>query len=219
LRRGTLTQDAPRRRCSGGSPRPEAPAGHNGRRWPFRKTSHSSHSTYTDAHRLGIWIYDAFAAEAARDGWRSTGGVMPLFHEISREIEGGSYELYAEVAQAHGDRDRQTPGRALEPSRSGFLPDSVQRWKPSETNIRCRSSPRSTNWGCVEHRRQASGPDQAPHPRPTSTWSSRAAGPLLQARTAPFHRVRPAHGGQARLGARGRQPLHDVAPCINSGAQ
>ena len=43
-------------------------------------------------------IFEAFSAEAERDGIQIERGVlMPLFHEISREIEGGSYELYAEV--------------------------------------------------------------------------------------------------------------------------
>ena len=43
-------------------------------------------------------IYEAFAKEAERDGFEIDRAVLiPLFHEISREIEGGSYELYAEV--------------------------------------------------------------------------------------------------------------------------
>ena len=44
----------------------------------------------------GIW--DAFSAEADRDGFTiERSEVIPLFHEISQQIEGGSYELYAEV--------------------------------------------------------------------------------------------------------------------------
>jgi 2-haloacid dehalogenase len=76
-------------------------------------------------------IYDAFAAEAARDDFeidRAT--LMPLFHEISREIEGGSYELYAEVLRRTAIEIAKRLDWALEPSRSGFLPDSVQRWAP-----------------------------------------------------------------------------------------
>jgi len=76
-------------------------------------------------------IYDAFAAEAARDDFeidRAT--LMPLFHEISREIEGGSYELYAEVLRRTAIEIAKRLDWALEPSRSGFLPDSVQRWTP-----------------------------------------------------------------------------------------
>src|ERR1700719_3199751 len=81
-------------------------------------------------------IYDAFAAEAARDDFeidRAT--LMPLFHEISRKIEGGSYELYAEVLRRTAIEIAKRTGWPLEPSRSGFLPDSVQRWTPfRETN-------------------------------------------------------------------------------------
>src|SRR6201987_5173944 len=76
-------------------------------------------------------IYDAFAAEAARDDFeidRAT--LMPLFHEISREIEGGSYALYAEVLRRTAIEIAKRIGWALEPSRSGFLPDSVARWAP-----------------------------------------------------------------------------------------
>src|ERR1017187_5522182 len=82
----------------------------------------------------GIW--DAFAAEAARDGFTiEREEVIPLFHEISRQIEGGSYELYAEVLRRTAVQIAKRLGWPLEPSRSGFLPDSVQRWKPfKETN-------------------------------------------------------------------------------------
>jgi 2-haloacid dehalogenase len=81
-------------------------------------------------------IYDAFAAEAARDDFEIDRAVlMPLFHEISREIEGGSYELYAEVLRRTAIEIAKRIGWSLEPSRSGFLPDSVQRWVPfRETN-------------------------------------------------------------------------------------
>ncbi|MGH2908302.1 MAG: HAD-IA family hydrolase, partial [Solirubrobacteraceae bacterium] len=42
--------------------------------------------------------FDAFSAEATRDGFTvERDQVLPLFHEISQEIESGSYELYAEV--------------------------------------------------------------------------------------------------------------------------
>jgi len=82
----------------------------------------------------GIW--DAFAAEAARDGFTiEREEVIPLFHEISRQIEGGSYELYAEVLRRTAVQIAKQLGWPLEPSRSGFLPDSVQRWLPfKETN-------------------------------------------------------------------------------------
>src|ERR1700730_12920049 len=82
-------------------------------------------------------IYDDFAAEAQRDGIEIDRGVLiPLFHEISREIEGGSYELYAEVLRRTAIEIAKRLDWPLEPSRSGFLPDSVQRWMPfKETSV------------------------------------------------------------------------------------
>src|SRR5271156_1970069 len=76
-------------------------------------------------------IYEAFAKEAARDDFEIDRAVLlPLFHEISREIEGGSYELYAEVLRRTAIEVAKRIEWPLEPSRSGFLPDSVQRWGP-----------------------------------------------------------------------------------------
>jgi 2-haloacid dehalogenase len=82
-------------------------------------------------------IYEAFAAEAARDGVElDRTELLALVREITREIEGGSYELYAEVLRRTAIEVAKRLDWALEPSRSGFLPDSVQRWKPyKETNI------------------------------------------------------------------------------------
>lgn len=77
----------------------------------------------------GIWA--AFEAEAARDGFTiSKDEVIPLFHEIEREIEAGSYELYAEVLRRTAIEIAKRLKWPLEPSRSGFLPDSVQAWAP-----------------------------------------------------------------------------------------
>jgi len=82
-------------------------------------------------------IYEAFSAEAARDGVElDRTELLALVREITREIEGGSYELYAEVLRRTAIEVAKRLDWALEPSRSGFLPDSVQRWKPfKETNI------------------------------------------------------------------------------------
>jgi 2-haloacid dehalogenase len=82
-------------------------------------------------------IYEAFAAEAGRDGVElDRVQLLALVREITREIEGGSYELYAEVLRRTAIEVAKRLDWALEPSRSGFLPDSVQRWKPfKETNI------------------------------------------------------------------------------------
>jgi len=82
-------------------------------------------------------IYEAFAAEAGRDGVElDRAEVLALVREITREIEGGSYELYAEVLRRTAIEVAKRLEWDLEPSRSGFLPDSVQRWKPfKETNV------------------------------------------------------------------------------------
>ncbi|HEX8101433.1 MAG TPA: HAD-IA family hydrolase [Solirubrobacteraceae bacterium] len=80
--------------------------------------------------------YDAFAKEADRDGFTlSRDELIPLFHSIQQEIQSGSYELYAEVLRRTAVRISKELGWPLEPSRSGFLPESVPRWKPfKETN-------------------------------------------------------------------------------------
>jgi len=85
-------------------------------------------------------VYQAFRREAARDGFTIDRDVIiPLFHEISREIEGGSYELYAEVLRRTAVEIAKRIDWPLEPSRSGFLPDSVARWAPfKETNVQLR---------------------------------------------------------------------------------
>jgi 2-haloacid dehalogenase/putative hydrolase of the HAD superfamily len=80
--------------------------------------------------------YDAFAKEAEKDGYTlSREELVPLFLEIQQEIKGGSYELYAEVLRRTAVQISRQLGWPLEPSRSGFLPESVKRWPPfKETN-------------------------------------------------------------------------------------
>src|SRR4051812_31534191 len=73
----------------------------------------------------------AFEREAARDGFTIVRDqLIPLFHEIQKEIQGGSYELYAEVLRRTAVRIAKDLSWPLEPSRSGFLPDSVSQWEP-----------------------------------------------------------------------------------------
>jgi 2-haloacid dehalogenase len=81
-------------------------------------------------------IFDAFTKEADRDGFTiERDQLIPLFMETEKEIEGGSYELYAEVLRRTAVRLSRELEWPLEPSRSGFLPDSVQRWRTfRETN-------------------------------------------------------------------------------------
>jgi 2-haloacid dehalogenase len=94
-------------------------------------------------------VYKAFQKEADRDGFTIDRDVIiPLFHQISREIEGGSYELYAEVLRRTALQIAKEIGWPLEPSRSGFLPDSVSRWAPfKETNAQIKKFHGAKNIG------------------------------------------------------------------------
>jgi len=76
-----------------------------------------------------LGAYDAFEKEASRDGFTiERDQLIPLFHTIQQQIQAGSYELYAEVLRRTAVQISQELDWQLEPSRSGFLPDSVQRW-------------------------------------------------------------------------------------------
>jgi 2-haloacid dehalogenase len=72
---------------------------------------------------------EAFEQEARRDGFTIERDVLiPKFHEIQQQIQAGSYELYAEVLRRTAVQIAEELEWPLEPSRSGFLPESVQRW-------------------------------------------------------------------------------------------
>src|SRR5688500_3729130 len=76
-------------------------------------------------------VYDAFAKEAEKDGYTlSREELVPLFLDTQQEIKGGSYELYAEVLRRTAVQISKQLGWPLEPSRSGFLPNSIVRWPP-----------------------------------------------------------------------------------------
>ena len=81
-------------------------------------------------------IASAFKREAKRDGVElDETRAVELFLHHAHEIQAGSYELYAEVLRQAAVRTAKELGWALEPSRSGFLPDSLARWAPfKETN-------------------------------------------------------------------------------------
>ena len=98
-------------------------------------------------------VADAFEKEAKRDGFTiDRDEVIGHFHEISREIEGGSYELYAEVLRRTAIEIAKRIGWRLEPSRSGFLPDSVQRWKPfRETNAQLQKLSKKYKLGLLSN--------------------------------------------------------------------
>jgi 2-haloacid dehalogenase len=97
--------------------------------------------------------YDAFAAEAARDGYTlSRDELIPLFVEIQRKVKGGSYELYAEVLRRTAIQIAERLGWPLEPSRSGFLPDSLHRWPPfKETNTQLQKFAKKFEIGLISN--------------------------------------------------------------------
>ena len=81
-------------------------------------------------------VYQAFQKEADKDGFTIDRDVLiPRFIEIQREIQRGSYELYAEVLRRTAVRVAEELEWELEPVRSNFLPNSVPAWPPfRETN-------------------------------------------------------------------------------------
>jgi 2-haloacid dehalogenase/putative hydrolase of the HAD superfamily len=98
-------------------------------------------------------VYDAFAAEADRDGFTiERDELIPAFHEAQRQIEAGSYELYAEVLRRTAVQIAKTLGWPLEPSRAGFLPDSVKRWLPfKETNTQLAKLAKKYKLGLISN--------------------------------------------------------------------
>jgi len=137
-----------------GATRGEADARHNARPMPIPKNI--TFVTFDVYGTLIDWetgIYEAFAKEAERDDFEIDRNVLiPLFHEISQEIESGSYELYAEVLRRTAIEIAKRLEWELEPSRSGFLPDSVQRWKPfKETNIQLQKLAKKYKLGLLSN--------------------------------------------------------------------
>lgn len=82
-------------------------------------------------------VYEAFAREAERDEFElpDRAELISMFHEVSQEVEAGSYELYAEVLRRTVLEMTSRMEWKLEPSRSGFLPDSIPRWLPFKETI------------------------------------------------------------------------------------
>src|SRR6476659_2281847 len=82
-------------------------------------------------------INDAFHQESQRDGFtlEDPAAIFPRFLELQHEIQSGSYELYAEVLRRAAVQIAKELEWPLEPSRAGFLPASLPRWRPfKETN-------------------------------------------------------------------------------------
>jgi 2-haloacid dehalogenase len=97
--------------------------------------------------------FEAFSKEAERDGYTlSREELIPLFLQTQQEIKGGSYELYAEVLRRTAVNISRELGWPLEPSRSGFLPDSVARWPPfKETNTQLERFAKKFDIGLISN--------------------------------------------------------------------
>jgi 2-haloacid dehalogenase/putative hydrolase of the HAD superfamily len=98
-------------------------------------------------------VYEAFQAEAERDGFTiERDQLLPLFFDTQKQIQAGSYELYAEVLRRSAVQIAKKLGWPLEPSRAGFLPDSVQRWTPfRETNPTLQKISKKQNVGLISN--------------------------------------------------------------------
>jgi 2-haloacid dehalogenase/putative hydrolase of the HAD superfamily len=98
-------------------------------------------------------VGDAFVRAADADGFTiDRDELITLFHEIEREIQAGSYELYAEVLRRTAVEISRRLGWPLEPSRSGFLPESVQRWMPfKETNTQLQKLAKKHSLGLLSN--------------------------------------------------------------------
>src|SRR3954467_7573078 len=99
----------------------------------------------------GAW--EAFEREATRDGIElDRDQVVELFLQYQKEIKAGSYELYAEVLRRTALKIAEDVGWELEPSRAGFLPASVERWRPfKETMPALTKLKKKTNVGLISN--------------------------------------------------------------------
>src|SRR3954467_14812419 len=165
-------------------------------------------------------IFQAFRREAARDGFTISEPeeVIPRFHEYQREVQSGSYELYAEVLRRVALRIAKDIGWPLEPSRSGFLPDSVQRWTAfKETNPQLKKLQSKFETGLVSNiDDKLLGQTRRHIPADFDL--------VVTAQQVRSYKPDPAHftgGGGRSGGKRGGVPVaashyHDVEPCVKA---
>jgi 2-haloacid dehalogenase len=99
-------------------------------------------------------VYEAFAREAQRDEFTlpDRAELIAMFHEVSQGVEAGSYELYAEVLRRTVLEMATRMEWQLEPSRSGFLPDSIPRWVPfKETHTQLQKLSKKFKLGLISN--------------------------------------------------------------------
>ena len=167
-------------------------------------------------------VYDAFQKEADRDGFTIDRDVLiPRFIDIQREIQRGSYELYAEVLRRTAVRVASELGWELEPSRSNFLPEQRARaGRPfRETNAQLERFSKKYELG---HPRRTSTTSCSAPRAATSAWTSTSWSPPSRcAATSPTRPTsRSARAGSSRLK---KNWVHiasgyptDVEPCLKS---
>jgi 2-haloacid dehalogenase/putative hydrolase of the HAD superfamily len=98
-------------------------------------------------------ILNAFKKQAVADGFDlDPSVVLPLFHEVQREIQSGSYELYAEVLRRTALEIAERLEWKLDSSKSSFLPDSIPYWKPfKEAPVQLRKFSKKYKTGLVSN--------------------------------------------------------------------
>jgi 2-haloacid dehalogenase/putative hydrolase of the HAD superfamily len=98
-------------------------------------------------------VYEAFEKEAKREGISiDKEQLISTFHEVSRDVESGSYELYAEVLRRTAIEIGKKLEWPLEPSRSNFLPNSVERWPAfRETNPQLKKFVKKFQTGLISN--------------------------------------------------------------------
>src|ERR1700759_4891500 len=164
-------------------------------------------------------IYEAFAKEAARDGFEiDRAELIALFHEISREIEGGSYELYAEVLRRTAIEIAKRLEWPLEPSRSGFLPDSVRRWAPfKETNTQLQKLSKKDKIGLLSNiDDKLLGQTRRHTPTDFDLVVTAQQVRSYKPEPPPFTECARRIGGKRGWGHVASSHFHDVAPCIKA---
>ena len=146
--------------------------------------------------------------------------LIPLFHEIQQRDRGAApTSSTPRCCAARRCRSPSELGWPLEPSRSGFLPDSVQRWPPfKETNPQLEKLAKKYKIGLISNiDDKLLGPDAPAHSASTSTSSSP---PSRCAPTSPTRRTsRSASAGSAARRAGSTSPssyYHDVEPCLKA---
>ena len=161
--------------------------------------------------------YDAFAKEAEKDGYTlSKEELVPLFLETQQEIKGGSYELYAEVLRRTAVQISRQLGWPLEPSRSGFLPNSVGRWPAfKETNTQLDRFRKKFELGLISNIDDKLLGE-------TRRWLKPDFDLVVTAQQVRSYKPDPAHFKECgrRLGSKkgwvhvGASYYHDVEPCL-----